>query len=280
MPRNEGTDEEIIFFFPERTDAISAPRDEQFTKILSIENGNAVQWSFAAGEFMDISRLSISFWQARSGMREQMAVSSRREKVVSRLPELRRLVEDAVMQKRTQDADRLVETEIIRIEDIATMKGIVMDLGLNVEHLHNLSTSYPIEVAGAETRDDLYGFCIQWFRRLMELVETRRNNNIPFILRKALEYLDLNYFRSVQLSDVAMAVEVSPAYLSNLFSRHLGRSFTDHLTEYRIEKAKQLLTEQNHSIKTISHMVGYQDPNYFSRLFKKQTGRSPTEYRP
>ena len=97
---------------------------------------------------------------------------------------------------------------------------------------------------------------------------------------KALEYLDLNYSRIIQLSDVAAHVEVSSAYLSNLFSRHLGRSFTDHLTEYRIERAKQLLSEGHHSVKSISHMVGYHDPNYFSRLFKKQTGQSPTEYSP
>ena len=48
----------------------------------------------------------------------------------------------------------------------------------------------------------------------------------------------------------------------------------------QIDKARKLLVEGNHSIKTISHMVGYQDPNYFSRLFKKWTGQSPTEYRP
>ena len=40
-----------------------------------------------------------------------------------------------------------------------------------------------------------------------------------------------------------------------------------------------MLAEKSHSVKTISHRVGYQDPNYFSRLFRKQTGRSPTEYR-
>ena len=155
-----------------------------------------------------------------------------------------------------------------------------MDIGLSVEHSYNISTGYPLELAAAENREQLHTIAARWFDQLIETVASLRDTSMPAVLRRALEYIDLHYSRPIQLSDVALYVEVSPAYLSNLFTRHLGRSFVDQLTESRMDKAKQLLTEQTHSIKTISHMVGYQDPNYFSRLFKKQTGHSPTEYRP
>lgn len=272
--------DEIIFFFPERTDAVSVPGDGYLRKLMKMENGESDGWFFAAGDFTEFSRLSISFWQAQRETRERLHHPDRQEKWAARIPEWRRFVEESIVQKREEDLEDLVKTEILLIEDFNTVKGIIMDLALNVEHLHHLSTLYPIEIAGANTREELYVLSIRWFSRLVELVETMRDDSMPHVLRKALEYLDLNYSRIIQLSDVAAHVEVSSAYLSNLFSCHLGRSFTDHLTEYRIERAKQLLSEGHHSVKSISHMVGYHDPNYFSRLFKKQTGQSPTEYSP
>jgi two-component system response regulator YesN len=168
----------------------------------------------------------------------------------------------------------------VNIGDIGTARAVVMDLGLNIEHLNRLTTAYPLQAGSTETRQELHSLCSRWFRQLIEMVAVQRDSTMPPALRRALEYIDLQYSRPIQLSDVARHVEVSPAYLSNLFTSHLGRSFIDQLTACRIDRAKQLLAERNHSIKSISYMVGYQDPNYFSRLFKKWTGQSPTEYQP
>ena len=77
---------------------------------------------------------------------------------------------------------------------------------------------------------------------------------------------------------VAEQCGVSAGYLSRLFSEHLGVPFNDHLNSVRLDVAQRLLQDGDRTVKEIAYAVGYQDPNYFSRIFKKYTGHSPTRY--
>ena len=74
-------------------------------------------------------------------------------------------------------------------------------------------------------------------------------------------------------------VNVSPYYFSKLFKAETGMNFIDYLTQLRMDKAKDLLAHTNKSMKEICREVGYSDPNYFSRSFKKNVGLTPTEYK-
>ncbi|MDR2759311.1 MAG: helix-turn-helix domain-containing protein [Spirochaetaceae bacterium] len=100
----------------------------------------------------------------------------------------------------------------------------------------------------------------------------------PVPLIKAIEYIHAHYAEGIQLGDVADAAQVSPAYLSRLFSEHCKTSFIDYVTELRIENAEKLLKESKMNIKEVAFAAGYQDPNYFSKIFRKVTGRSPLAY--
>ncbi|WP_319562601.1 response regulator [Marispirochaeta sp.] len=278
--------EEILFFFPEMDGSDSVPREDHLENIFKKESGSGdvPRWNFALGGSVELSRLSDSCHEARQSVSrrkgENTGADMELEMLRSRLPAWRCISVKAVVQNEPVELNRLIETELLNIEDFGTARAVLVDLGLNIEHLHKLTTLYPLKVVNSESREDLYALCSRWFRQLTEQVAVQRDSSLPLVLRRALEYIDLYYSRPIQLADVALHVEVSPAYLSNLFSQHLGRSFIDQLTDCRINKAKQLLTEKIHPVKTISHMIGYQDPNYFSRLFRKWTGQSPTEYRP
>lgn len=280
------TADEILFFFPERSGSNSVPGEAHLAKILQGENDgrDVPRWTFVTGECVEFVRLSDSYRKVRRHLFRQNEDSSGADREMelmrSRLPGWRSMIEEAVAQNDRSELNRFIETELVNIGDIGTARAVVMDLGLYIEHLNRLTTTHPLEAAGAESRQELQSLCSRWFRQLTEMVAIQRDSTMPTALRRALEYIDLQYSRTIQLSDVARHVEVSPAYLSNLFTSHLGRSFIDQLTACRIDRAKQLLAERNHSIKSISYMVGYQDPNYFSRLFKKWTGQSPTEYQP
>lgn len=98
-------------------------------------------------------------------------------------------------------------------------------------------------------------------------------------LLRAKQYIDENYSKDLSLVEVAENVQLNPYYFSKLFHDRTGVTFIDYITELRIEAAKLLLLEQKHSLKMISIQVGYRDPNYFSRVFKKVLGLSPSEYR-
>lgn len=99
-------------------------------------------------------------------------------------------------------------------------------------------------------------------------------------LRRALDYIDANFDQeSLSLSSVAREVNMSANYLSSIFSQNMQKTFTEYVTEKRMEKAKKLLRSTDLSSGKIAIEVGFKDAHYFSFAFKKTQGCSPREYR-
>lgn len=94
------------------------------------------------------------------------------------------------------------------------------------------------------------------------------------------KFIDRNFYMpSLTLGDVAEGVQVSPTYLSKQLKRELGLSFIDYLTEVRIRKAIQLMSDPLFKVYEIAEKVGYSSQHYFSSAFKKVTGTSPMVYK-
>ncbi|MCL2479270.1 MAG: helix-turn-helix transcriptional regulator, partial [Treponema sp.] len=106
-------------------------------------------------------------------------------------------------------------------------------------------------------------------------LERRGNNPLPLV--KALVFIGENFSKGIQLTDAAEAASVNAAYLSRLFAKHLGSSFVDYLASVRIAEAERLLREKHFSVKETAFAVGFQDPAYFTRIYKKLKGILPTE---
>ena len=104
-------------------------------------------------------------------------------------------------------------------------------------------------------------------------------NDMRLILKKAVEFLEENYYQPVTLRQVADHVYVSPFYISRMISRHMGKTMTEYLNEIRIKNACELLKYVEYKVYQVGEMVGIPDAHYFSRIFKRQTGMTPTEYR-
>lgn len=98
-------------------------------------------------------------------------------------------------------------------------------------------------------------------------------------IREAIKYIQENYHKDVNIETVSKILYVSPSYLMALFKNEVGKTFIECLTDYRIQKAKELLINSSYKIYEISEMVGYKDFRYFSQLFKKATSYSPKDYR-
>lgn len=93
------------------------------------------------------------------------------------------------------------------------------------------------------------------------------------------EYLHDNYMFDISMQDAARAMNYSEAYFCRLFKLCFDQNFTSYLTQYRVEKAKKLLEQPTVNVKEIGKAVGYNDSNYFAKVFKRIEGQSPTEYR-
>jgi len=118
---------------------------------------------------------------------------------------------------------------------------------------------------------------IEYVSRCIKSVREKRINNR--LILKAIEYIRKNYRNKITLEEVANELNISPHYFSKLFKDEVGETFIDYLTSLRIQKSKELLAENQLSGKEICFEIGYGDPNYFSRNFKRIVGITPTEYK-
>lgn len=108
---------------------------------------------------------------------------------------------------------------------------------------------------------------------------SKRTEKSNDIIENAKRYIDENYNKDVSLDDISRSMNISPYYFSKLFKEKTGENFVEFLTGVRISKAKEMLALPDRTMKEICMEVGYSDPNYFSRIFKKVVGIPPTEYR-
>ncbi len=99
------------------------------------------------------------------------------------------------------------------------------------------------------------------------------------VLEKVLRFIAENYKNNISLEDVANACYVNKYYLSHQFSKFKGMSIGKYILTLKIEEAKRLLETTTLSVNDISELSGFNDPNYFSRTFKKVMGMSPLQYR-
>lgn len=98
-------------------------------------------------------------------------------------------------------------------------------------------------------------------------------------VRRSIEFLHQNYDQSIQVKDIAAAVNLHPGYLHRIFKSHTGRTLSDYLNMLRMEKAKMLLGQSDIPIAEIADYVGISSRQYFHLLFKKYTDNTPVEYR-
>ncbi|MGF9710547.1 AraC family transcriptional regulator [Paenibacillus naphthalenovorans] len=113
----------------------------------------------------------------------------------------------------------------------------------------------------------------------LQRIREEREQQTLIVLERAKNYIQGKYTEDLSLEEVADFVHLNPHYFSKIFKQRFGETFIDFVTGLRIAKAKELMASDHLSLKEICFMVGYKDPNYFSRVFKKITGVTPTEHR-
>lgn len=98
-------------------------------------------------------------------------------------------------------------------------------------------------------------------------------------VNKAVQYIQAHYKENLSLDSVANEIELSSPYLSSLFSRILGTTFINYVQSVRIQKAKELLCGTTMKVYEIAYCIGYDDEKYFSQVFRKTEGITPSQFR-
>lgn len=131
------------------------------------------------------------------------------------------------------------------------MKSVASLLGIFADHLSMKSNQIALQSANAE----------------------------PPVITKAKQFIEAHHTEDIGLGQVAQAVHTSVFYFCKLFKKATGINFTEHVSRVRTEKAKNLLLNPNLRVSEIAYEVGFQSLTHFNRVFRKISGKSPTDYR-
>lgn len=125
----------------------------------------------------------------------------------------------------------------------------------------------------------LADYAAQFVKDICAFYQSRNMNKADQFIGKTVNYITEHLNEDISLSVLGNYVNLAPAYLSNLFKNHTGKTITKYILEERINKAMYLLRYTDMKINKISEAVGYGDHKYFCQVFKKYTGSSASEYR-
>ena len=131
-----------------------------------------------------------------------------------------------------------------------------------------------------DTPEALGKWLINYCTKMQQLFQKERQVTTQSFVSKAIEFVEENYAdKDLSIESVCQYLNVSASYFSTVFKKEKGNTFINYLTDYRMKQAEELLIEENEKTYVIADRVGYADPNYFSYVFKKKFGMSPSKYK-
>ena len=151
--------------------------------------------------------------------------------------------------------------------------------GVHPLYLDSISGKFAIQIEQAQSIAELTRLYEEMPQVYCNLVREVSVAALPSLVREAVTFIRFNIDQPLSLNHLADTLGVHPSYLSRTFKKALGMTLTDYINKLRIEEAKYMLDQGNESVATIALSVGYNDPNYFSKVFTKLEHVTPKNYR-
>ena len=151
--------------------------------------------------------------------------------------------------------------------------------GVHPIYLDNTSSDFARKIELLNSIHAVQGFMINMFKTYCELVKKHSTNNYPPCVQKVIIAIDSDLTADLTLNALSKMQNISAGYLSTLFKKETGQTLTDFVNTKRVEHAILLLKTTNLQIQTIAQYCGIYDIQYFSKIFKKYTNKTPKEFR-
>ena len=116
------------------------------------------------------------------------------------------------------------------------------------------------------------------FQIYEDMREQKHNYNANLIVEKVIKYMNQNISRKVTVTELSDLVKLSPTYLSETFKAETGYSIIKFFNKMKIDKAKEIIIEGDKKVKEVATLMGFSDEFYFSKIFKKVEGISPSQF--
>ncbi len=125
----------------------------------------------------------------------------------------------------------------------------------------------------------LNGWLLETLDKVFDAIMAEDDRHFSDEMVRAQNYIEKNFARQIRLEDVADYVNMSKHYFSKVFKKRMGVNFIDYVTQLKVEKSKELLAHTTRSVEDIAAEIGFNEPNYFARVFKNAVGTTPSRYR-
>lgn len=117
------------------------------------------------------------------------------------------------------------------------------------------------------------------YREYMTAISEASLETYPYYIQEVISYIKGHWAETICLDKLAQRFQINKTYLSHQFKKHVGTGIINYISTVRIKKCKAMLMQTNLSVTEIANMNGFDDANYFTKIFKKTTGMTPVQYR-
>lgn len=166
--------------------------------------------------------------------------------------------------------NKYIELVVSLVSVVKTLKLDILDIFFSQDILSGISS--------CETADELNNWMKNLCTKVIDLLNEKKQKP-KSKLDEIIDFINENYTSEISIKTLSAHFKVNSAYLGQLFKVEVNDIFTDYLNKLRVENAKRLLLNTQSTASEISKKVGYNDSNYFYKIFKKYTGVFPSEFR-
>ncbi|MCL7749718.1 helix-turn-helix domain-containing protein [Halalkalibacter alkaliphilus] len=180
-------------------------------------------------------------------------------------------------------SDRIPESPIRSLKNISLVLNTICRIaaergGVHPVYVHTISEKFAILIERAPNLPHLKKLGLVMMTEYCELVHEYSTSKYSSIVKKAIDLIDLNIDKPLTLSEIAETIHVNSSHLSRQFKKDTDMTIIDFINKKRVEEAKLYLQRGNISVTEVAFMVGFNDLNYFSRVFKKFASTTPSQY--
>ncbi|MDD7795470.1 AraC family transcriptional regulator [Clostridium sp. 'White wine YQ'] len=179
---------------------------------------------------------------------------------------------------KTDYIEALIKNNVRFSNEISKNKELLSEINILVNESQNKNLGYELIV-----KSSIFRIIVMLLRNNLESISISTNNRKNLYsmnsLKEVLEYIDSHYNEKITLTKLATMSNLSKHHFCRLFKRFTGKTFTDYINLLRINKAVSLLKDKDLNINEVALSVGFNDSNYFSRIFKRYKNISPNKIR-
>ncbi|MCI9593126.1 MAG: response regulator [Lachnospiraceae bacterium] len=172
------------------------------------------------------------------------------------------------------------QQQVYQISIVTSVVRLIQQYDMDLSELFGREGSYQ-EIIGKIVKGEMFGnWLFHTCCHIHERMSQERESSMQQVIQEARRYIQENYpDPELSVEKICRHLHMSPAYFSTMFKKETGQAYTAYLTEVRLNQAVELLRMTNDKTYVIAAKVGYQEQNYFSYVFKKRFGVSPTKFR-